>query len=60
LKPQGQAGSHHLGSFSAGSGLPNLLLFDGFDVLPDSGRYAPQLEVSGYDAGRDDAPEHNQ
>ena len=38
----------------------NLLLFDGFDAHPESGRYATQLEVSGYGAGRDDAPEHNQ
>jgi hypothetical protein len=26
---------------------------------PDSGRYATQLEIRGYDAGRNDAPEDN-
>jgi hypothetical protein len=41
--------------------LPESPVVYGFDVQsPDSGRYAPQLEVSGYGAGRDDAPEHNQ
>ena len=57
FKPEGQAGSPPprivFGSQCLSAGIS-------YCLMVDSGRYPTQLEVSGYGAGRADAPEHNQ